>query len=420
MPIFGCINLTKRTAESEAGIYKVKPKRTFLNATEDQVKVLNQVYEDLCIDDKMLRANQHLKVQEQTHLNIIVSNGKLKIRNILNHQLDVVPSAEDPETGECYIVSGFDKRQNSQSLISSDGVNQTIGDKDDEDLTRFSLWSNSFNFLMNKYGSLLSTEIDNKIGMIPFVELTYSKVNEYWLRSGTSLTDFTIQFNATLSDLSHIVRMQGFAQAFFKGNINTIPELLTVGPNHIIKLGIDPNNPTDTEFGFASPSPDLAGSIQFVEVLLSAFLTSRGLDPKLVNTKSDASKSFSSGVERLLSMIDSFGPSKADFPIFETAEKRIFEIVKAYLNTYSGSNVLNYNSGTIPEDVTLAIEFHEPQMIMTQSDKLDIIQKKTDLGLTTKLMSIKELYSLDDSQAQEMLTKIEAEEPQFGLGAPIV
>lgn len=411
MPIFGSINLAKRIVENEAAVYKTAPERTFEGVSEEQALVLRQVYKDLCLDEKMVKANQFLKAQDQTHINITISNKKLKCRNILNHQLDVVPASEDPEMGEAYILSGYDKATRSPDLFKSDNTNLKIADKDDGDLTRFVLWSKQNNFIMNKTGAIVSPldEIDNKIGLIPFVDISYSKTNEYWIRSGTSLTDFTIQWNASLSDLAHIVRMQGFAQAWFKGNINTIPERLVIGPSHVLKLGIDPNNPTETDFGFANPSPDLSGSIQFVEVLLSAFLTSRGLDPKLVNTKGDSKQSFSSGVERLLSMVDMFGPAKADFPLFEDAEAKVFEIVKAYLNTYEGSDVLEYKIGKIPEDAKVRVKYHEPQMIMTESDKLDLIQKKTELGLITRKQSIMDLYEVEEEQADVILKDLDAE-----------
>lgn len=410
LPIFGSINIAKRVVENEAAIYGEEPERTFVGVSEEQSQILHEIYEDLQLNERMLKANQYLKCQDQTHINITISNKKLKARNILNHQLDVVPKPEDPEMGEAYIISGYDRNQ-SYDLVKSDKMNQTIGDPDDTDTTRFVLWSELYNFVTNSSGQILSDsdKIENPIKIIPIVDISYTKSNEYWVRSGTSLTDFTIQWNASLSDLAHIVRMQGFAQAWFKGNANMIPERLVIGPNHVLKLPIDPNSPTDTDFGFASPSPDLAGSIQFIEVLLSSFFTSRGLDPSIVNTKGN-SQQFSSGLERLLSMIEMFKPARRDFCLFEDAERRIFEIVKAYLNTYSGSDVLEYKIGQIPESATVTVKYKEPQMTMTETDKLALIEKKRELGFISRVQGLMDLEGIDEETAKKKIADIDAED----------
>ena len=201
--------------------------------------------------------------------------------------------------------------------------------------------------------------------------------------------------------------MQGFAQAYLKGPENLIPENLQIGPNMIVRLVVDPNNPVDTEFGFANPNSDIQGSIAFIEMLLSNFLTSRGLDPKLVSGKGE-SVSYASGIERLLAMFEKFDASRSDLSTYEQVEKQIFKIVVRYLNVMAGS-VLNYNVSPISEDADVIVEFQKPEMVQSESDKLDNIAKKKELGLISEVDAIQEYHGLDREQAEEKKAEIDQE-----------
>lgn len=401
MPIIASVNLAKRTINQEASIYKTPPKRTFVGLTDEQVRVVTQVYQDLQLDKKMLKSNQYFKLQKQTHIQILPFQGKLMARVLLNHHLDVVPSPLNPEFADAYIVNGYDKSQNLDVQTGSDGSNQAIAEQDDykASLNRFALWSEQFNFIMDGKGNIISGQnVSNDLGLMPFIEVAPDKDFEYWIKGGQAITDFTIQYNGALTDLAHVVRMQGFAQAWLKGPENLIPQNVQIGPNFILKLPIDPNNPTPTDFGFASPNSDIAGSISFIELLLSNFLTSRGLDPKLISGKGEA-QAYSSGIERLLSMFEKFDASRTDLSTYETVEKRIFKVVAQYLNKFSGS-ILNYSIAPIPESADVVVEFQKPEMVQTEQDKLDNIARKKELGLMSDTDAIMEFYGLSREQAE--------------------
>jgi hypothetical protein len=410
MPVIATVNLAKRAVNQEASIYKTPPKRTFVNVTPEQELVLNKVYKDLAIDVKLLKSNRYFKLQGQNHIQILPFQGKLMARVLLNHHLDVVPMLENPEIAEAYIVNGYDKSNQLNIDAESDGVNQAIGDQDDYKgtLQRFAVWSDVFNFIMDGRGNIVSGEaVENPLGLKPFVEVSPDKDFEYWVRRGQAVTDFTIQYNGALTDLGHVVRMQGFAQAYLKGPENLIPENLQIGPNMIVRLVVDPNNPVDTEFGFANPNSDIQGSIAFIEMLLSNFLTSRGLDPKLVSGKGE-SVSYASGIERLLAMFEKFDASRSDLSTYEQVEKQIFKIVVRYLNVMAGS-VLNYNVSPISEDADVIVEFQKPEMVQSESDKLDNIAKKKELGLISEVDAIQEYHGLDREQAEEKKAEIDQE-----------
>lgn len=413
MPIMAAINLCRRIINQEASIYIDAPERVFTNVSDDQAQVLRQIYADMKIDTIMLKANQYYRLQgEQIHVYITPSKGKLKARVLLRHQIDAVPRPSDPEEADAYLISGFDRFYATSSSTQqrdlpdgsrpyADNINQKIGDPDDykSSTERFVWWSDELNFITDKNGNIISEEIENPIGTKPVVDICSTKDSEYWQKSGSSVTDYTIQYNAQITDLAHIMRMQGFAQAVISGPSEMLPESLQIGTNSILRLPVDPNNPVPTSFQFVSPNPDLAGSNQTVENILSAFLTSRGLDPRLVNQKGE-SKQYSSGLERLLSMIDQFKPSKRDYDVFMDAEAKIYDIIKAYVNNMVPSDVLDYRLAQIPEDSNVVVKFKEPQMVVSEVERLNELQQMRELGVISDLEIIAKARKVDIEEAE--------------------
>jgi hypothetical protein len=269
---------------------------------------------------------------------------------------------------------------------------------------------------MDGKGNILSEDPTNPIGILPFIDIHHEKDMEFWVRLGQAITDFSIQFNASLSDLANIVRMQGWGQAWLKGPKELLPESIVVGVNKILKLPIDVNNNISTEFGFSTPSPDLQGSINFIETMLAMFMSSRGIDPKSVSGKADSKTYYSSGIERLLALVEKFEATKEDYSLFKRVEYELFEIIKRYINIYGGTEVLpTWRYGILNEDSYEYTEFNKPEMIQTESEKLDVIQKKLELGLITKTEAIMMDRGIDKDQAEAILQEIEAENGGQGI-----
>lgn len=404
MPIVSSINLCKRVANKEASIYKNPPVRTFSGLTEDQSDELLKLYENSKINQKLFKSNVFFKVQNQNFLQVIPKDGKLIVRCLLPHHIDAVPSYEDPEKADAFVISSFDKALYYQT---GDGANQKIGDQEDYKKQIYVAWTSNENLMFNGEGTYIGEQLPNPIGVLPFIDVHIEKDFEFFVRTGQNLVEFTIQYNGALSDLAQVVKMQGWAQAYLKGDKDLMPESITVGPNHILRLPVDANNQVQTEFGYASPNADVSGSIQHVENLLSNFLTSRGLDPNLVNGKSQASK-FTSGMDRLLAMIEMFEASKQDYAVYQGVEYQLFELIKKWSQALAGTDDA-FLSFAIPEDATMSCQYNQPEMVQTESDKLSVIQTKMEQGLMSRSMAIKELYELNDEEAVELMEKIDEE-----------
>jgi hypothetical protein len=406
VPVISSINLARRIVKQEASIYKIAPERTFTGVSEDQAAVLTKIYKDMNADVMLDKSNEYFKLQGQNVIQVIPYGGKLKMRVFLMHQLDAVPDPMQPEVADAYILSGYNKLE-ALPESGSDGVNQSIADADDyKSNKQMVLWSKEFNFFMTQSGEPIGPTDINPINELPFIDVSPAKDFEFFIRQGSNVAEFTVQFNASLSDMSQVVRMQGFAQAYLIGPEGMMPESVKVGSSVLVKLPINPNQPeARPEFGFAQPNADLEGSMKFLESLLAMYLTTRGLDPKTISASGDG-KQFTSGLERLLSMIEKFDATRSDFAIYERAEKDLFRIVKAYVNTYAGTDILNYKIAAIPDDADVEIKFHEPEMIETEADKLKEIQTKLDLGLISKVEAIMEDRGIPQDQAIIVMNKI--------------
>lgn len=429
MPIISSINLPKRIVTQEASIYRNSPVRKFSSENEAEIEQLNVIYDDMGFDTVMLKANQVYKLQDQACIMIIPKNGELLARVLYAHQYDVVPMDNDPEEAEAYIISTLDRsmyisQDNSAGnptgysgasgmRSGSDGINQLIADQDDwkkgED--RYIVWTKDLHFVMDGKGNIMGEEIVSPLAqfqVMPFIDISSGKDFEYFVRSGQSLTDFGVQYCGALSDLGNIVKLQSYSQAWMSGSKELMPENLVVGVNTILKLPIDPNDKVETKFGFASPSSDLAGAANYVEMILSNFLTARGIDPKVITGKADANK-FSSGVERFLSLIEKFEASKADFALFEKVEDDAFEIIKAWINTLVGTDQLEseYQISKVSEDIEMYIKFAEPAMIQSRAEKLDAISREMELGLMSRVEAIMEMRNVSKEVAMQIASEID-------------
>lgn len=399
--IISSINLAKRIATKEASIYKEAPDREFSGLSEDQEDELEALYESSGINAALFKSNVYFKMQSQSFIKVVPKNNKLDVKVIMPHHLDAVPD-ENPEDASSYILNAMDK----SLYIPSDLTNQGSADVDDykSAVGKYIVWTKDSNFRFNDKAEIVGEVLENPIGELPFIDVSGSKDFEFFVRAGQPLVDFTIQYNGALSDLAQVVKMQGFGQAVVKSTADLMPKEIQTGTNKILHLVIDPNNPVQPDFAFVNANADISGSLSTVENLLSNFLSSRGIDPKLVNGKAEASK-FSSGIDRLLGMISDIEATKQDIEVFRNVEQKLYSLVKAWSRATFGTEdqILSF---VIPDDSEVSVKYYEPTMIQSEQEKLASLQTKKELGLINQQMMIEEYYGIDKSEAEEKMQEI--------------
>ena len=442
MDIFASVNLQKRISTAQGAIYRKEPTRKVFNTSGDDVEEFEEVFDDIDLNTKLRRANVDYKYQDQCKVQYYVDEQKIKARVLLPYQYDVVPHQNNPEKELFTIISNFDnthrdrireeKNSNgfSQGDTYRDSINQEIADYDDQSLReeRFYWWSKSYNVVTNGKGEVLDKvteevleEIEDRdvlspyrdYGCVPFVEVSGPKNFEYWCRSGDVLFDTTVLYNVTLTSEKEVVDLQGHSQAYYKGDVENMPKHFRVGPSKILFIPINPNQPVDAEFGFANPGSDLAGIREFRESFLRAFLTSIGLDVSIVSGDSSV-QGASSGVEKMLQMIEKFEASQDDISLFKNVERQSFKVICAIIKTYAGARDENGDlflsdkyQISITDDLDFMVEFNKPEMTMTYDERIDVATKEIEAGLSSRVHAVMELKDMTKEQAIEYIKEVD-------------
>jgi hypothetical protein len=207
--------------------------------------------------------------------------------------------------------------------------------------------------------------------------------------------------------------MNGYAVAILKAPSSLKPHNLIVGASQLIHLPTDdPDQQVD--FEFASPNSNISEISDAIDRTLNYFITSEGLGGDVVNAKGET-KTATSGVDRFLQQVQKIEVHQDDYEAFRCAEGDIYKIIKAWLKVLSGDKQLDnkYQVGTISEDSEIEIEFHKPEMIVTETEKLANIETKLENGLMSKREAIMDLRDIDDKdKANEILREISEEEFQ--------
>ena len=421
------INLVKRIVNEQASIYKTEPKRELAGISEQQKAQLDALYSLCGVNKKLKSLNQKYKLHDQAFLQVIPKLGSIKLRTLAPHQIDVVPSQEDPEHGEIFIVSGYDKANivaemddlediqgqgyGSKNQQQSDGVNEAIADQDDwkQKSKLYAWWTDEYNFLTNSSGEILPGQptIENPIKMLPFIEASGEKDQEFWCDGGSGVVEFNLDFGVVLSDTCNTNRLQSYAQAVISAE--KLPENITVGPNNILLLQLDPTRPEmKPTFEFVSPNPNMDASLDLQDRLVSYFLTSEGIDPKTISGKAEGEK-YTSGLERLLAMIERFEASHDDYDLFRGVEAKLYKLLSAWSNAMQGTDAIDpaLNGGELPVDAQMSTQFCKPELIKTATEAEDSVIKRMEAGLISKKEAIMELRGVDEERALEIINELD-------------
>lgn len=459
MPKIASINVAEKLTNKTAVVYKQAPKRTYTNATDEDSEVFSKIHEHGHFNEKLRASNKAYKYQNQNLIQIVPKRGKLCLKSLKMHQFDVIPMDDDPEEFKTIIISVNERQLIDQeqyfvdqpatgirgaSEVNSETRNYTnekIADEDDykASLERFVVWDleTQTNFVMNGSGKIkdpefgdfvneVTEELLKKItspfieitGMLPFIDVAKDKDHTFFVRNHHSVTDFTIEFNAALSDYADTNHMQSKSQAIIKGPADMLAKEIVIGSHVVLKLikqFDEQGREIDMDFQYVNPSPDMQGAKDFIESLLALYLSSRDVDVNEITTQPGADR-YSSGFERFLSIFETFSASQEDFDVYKEVEKKKFEIIKGWIAVArDAQGVLDPEyipSGNI-EEVDESVDFNRPEEVKTTMERLQEIEKEIELGLTSKVKALAKYKGISEEQARDMIEEIDQEE---GLG----
>ena len=426
LPIVSSVNICKRIVNELSCIYSDAPTREFTELTDDQVKTMELVYDDMNANTKLNLANRLYKNHDQCLIQIMPKHGALSMRVLKPHQWDSVPMDNDPETAKAIIISTYDNHDELQESAdnpgSATGVETTYKQASEnykEELAFkkqgqhkvYAVYTMQEQFRMDSRGNILGEPVPNPLAsanMLPFIDVSKDKEFEYWVRTENPYAQFTRSFNAAMSTVQQVVKMQGFAVGVLKGPQDLLMESITIGPNVILKLPNDEAAGITTDFQYVNPGSDIAGSIAYLEVLLTTFLSSNGIDPKTV-TMSGEGQTYNSGIERLLSMIEKVSASRSDYDMFAKVEQEVYRLIKEWLSVLdSATNIEDkYRVGNIPDDSKVIPTFSRPELIKSEADELDIVEREIAIGISSPIKAIMDKEGLTRDLAKEKFDQYE-------------
>lgn len=448
MPLVSSINVQKRVVDAKSTIYKQKVSRKFTELNDEQQDTMQLIYKDMCADEKLNQANKGYNYQDQTIGMIVPKNGNLIMRVFKMHQIDAIVDPFEPEQAMGFVISTFDRTNYEQ--VDSDrkekdtatghtgrSVQSTANQDQDLDVAekyqfqkyteRYLIWTPELNFFMNGLGEIIDEdgEISSPLaseGVMPFFEVSREKDFEFFVRPSNNLTDFTIQFNSQLSDQANVIKMSSYSVAVLKAPSELQPELQEIGASTLLKLPTDGEKENGTvDFDFKSPNSDMSGIADAIDKLLNYFITSEGLGGATLNSSGETDKP-TSGIDRFIQSVQKIEAHRDDYEKFRKAENDIYRIVKAWLRVLQGSDKLDpkYQIAALPDNSEINVEFHKPELIETQQEKLANIEKRIDLGIASRLDAIMVDRSIEDKdEAKQLLEEIDQMELPLLPVAPI-
>lgn len=421
------INVCKRIIDQKASIYKHAPERTFVNATETQKEQLDNLYAMGDVNSHLRLSNAYYELAKQSIIYVVPKNNKIIARPIPLHMIDVIPDSEDPEKPYAYILNawdldfrnsyqGYTSDAYTDSYYQNDKTNQVIADDSDRNSKqgKYIIWTKDYQVVCDERGDLLSEVIENPIGRLPFVDVAVEKDFQFFVRRGSGVVDFTIELLADLSDLATIAKLQGYSQAVIYSTEE--PKDIIIGSQKVLWLKKDANGQSgsDPKFEFASPSPDLNGSLEIINTRLKMFLSSEGLDTGVVSTGKDAQRTFTSGVDHLLTNLDKFEASQQSMDLYRNVEDEIFKLMVAWSNfmqPFNDEKALDpkLRLGQISDNVYLTVKYHSPMSVQTKQEIVDEQIKLLENGLTTKAKALSAIFGIDEDGAEKMLGELNEE-----------
>lgn len=426
MRMITSINLTKRIVQELSSIYLREPSREFSNASDRELEQILNLYKYSMFNAKARIANQYYNLQNQGTFYFIPQDGVIKAKPLPLQSFDVIPDSSNTEKAYAYILNTWDLdlrnsritreyTDNDQRYHSNNHVNERIADDNDrKKKARMIVWTPELTFTMNGFGEVMEDFEENPIGCLPFVDFANGeKDSQFFVRRGSDIAEFGIEMGTILTDTATTSRNQGYAQGVVYSAEQ--PKFVKGNHNKWLWLQLDPERPeARPELSFVSPNPDLKSSLDLVEILLNMFMTSRGLDTSTVTGKGQ-SRTATSGVERLLQMIDKFEASRDDFDVFKWVEMESFDLFRKWSNALQGVTdgplalQPELQGAMLSDNIEISVQFKGPEAIKSDKERLDELERKIELGIISRKMMIMEYYEVSEERALEMMQEIDAD-----------
>lgn len=447
------ISILRKIIDKLAKVYANGVKRT--GATDKDTKALEEAAEYLKMDSVMKKTNRYYRTFWNTLTFVrpmkntdASEEGKdlydIKVEVLPPFKYDAVEDGNNPERAIAIVLSDYaptrrplyaigdaataNRQQPQVGQVIEGGTKTqsytpgqtgiTQGDGGaGEDKKEYVWWTKNYHFTTNAKGTIIASYLnedgstDNPIKKMPFVNFAGDQDGCFWAEGGEDLVDTGIKINVDISNVKHIGSQQGYGQLYMTGK--NLPKSVKVGPTHCIQLEqSDKDEPAPT-IGILSSNPPLADLKALIEMQVALMLSTNNLSTSGFSVSLSGGKDFASGIAMMIDKSESIEDIDDQAKVFIEREPLVWVLVYAWLDAYRSSNSLTEEAKVLkqvkkPEDVDLA--FPSPKPVVSESDELDVLQKRKDLGLNTEIeLLMRDDPSLTEEAAAAKLEKIKTE-----------
>jgi hypothetical protein len=427
-PRIANVSIARKVVDKKAVIYTAAPKREV--ETEEDQKKIDELVKELDFNSCMAKANRYLELSRNTVVyavpqkNVIQSliAGKdiydLKVKVLNDHAYDPIIDADNCEVARGFVLSEYidvpaklkeekyyQGQRNKRFKNPPQELESAPGYKKEQ---RFIWWTNMYHFTTNEKGEILpeySAEGNiNPITMLPIIPLSYDKDGYFFAEGGDDLVDGAIRININMTDMTAIARMQGYGQMVVIGN--NIPDVLEVGPHTVLKF-VTNQGEDKPDVKFLTSNPPIGDWMSMIEQDVAVYLSMQNLSPRQVATKLDVTQP-PSGVSQMIESAEVTFDIEDKQKIFKDSEPLIWEAIRRWIEILFEKKQLSLEFTEIGpfDDSDVQLTFPKNKAVVTESERLDNLQKRKDLGINTTL----DLIMLDNPDMTEEQAKAKLDE----------
>lgn len=304
----------------------------------------------------------------------------VKLRALRPNQFSRI--VNDKDETEVFIVHLGNGGMDATHQVRGDGQQSNIQDQPEDNTSRkLAIWTKTHHVVINVEHTTGSKKIKrepiegneemvNELGMIPAIFDQEGSTQE--LPALNALADQTINANFILSTIITGMASQAFGQLVVTHAEGvTVPDNLQQGLFTFLKLEQPLDGPA-TSADYISPSPDLSNMMQVYRNYVGDVLEEHGVTG---GEAVDGSQKFTSGLDRLLSEMDTTEIIEMNQESYVQRENELYHLFKQF---YALTGQYNFRSQS------LTVIFKRPAPMMGEKELLEIIKMNLELGIIEK------------------------------------
>ena len=348
--------------------------------------------------------------------------------NVLRPDMyDVIVDSEDDEVARCFITSYFTSDEMTYPKNSGDekkhdevsmgcggkhgGSQEIVNNPDSFNTERkeFVWWSGSYHFTTDASGAIINRgdgSIDNPIKRIPATFYGKDRDGQFWAVGGEDLVDGAIHINLSLTDIYYIMKYQGMGLLYITGT--GVSKNHKIGPREVIRIEQKEGEPTP-QIGFATSNPPIDMYVNAVKEYLYCLLSTNNLEPQSASGGLNASN-VTSGIHEVIKKSENTEDIEEQRELYRDNERDEWDVIFKWHDLYSSKKLLREDFAKIkkiPFDEKVTVKYSNPQPFISEKEKLEIIDKRMEIGLDRRIDSIiRDNPDLTEKEAKERLLVI--------------